>query len=563
MRNLPQGWVAVRLGELCVDTEQIEPVPDQTFTYIDISSVDRQTKRIVSPQRLSGRDAPSRARKLVRSGDTIVSMTRPNLNAVAIVGQDLDGDIASTGFDVLRTPGLDPRWVGYLVRSSAFVDAMSSLVQGALYPAVRSKDVRAFTAPVAPLREQQRIADKLDTVLARVNACRDRLARTDSLLRRFRQSVLAAAATGQLTEDWREENAHVRVLPEETLAARRKISQSVREKKLLEELIATQPPSVSSPEVPPSWVCTCVGLVGSVSNGSTPSRAEAAYWGGSIPWVSSGEVRNCEITATRECITDRGFANASVRLLPIGTVLIAMIGEGKTRGQSALLSVPACVNQNVAGVVPVTELIEPLYLWRWFQGQYDSTRKQGSGTGPQALNCQRVRELPVNLPPLKEQREIVRRVETLLAFAERLEARLTQAQAFIDRLMPALLAKAFRGELVSQDPADEPASVLLTRIAAEHAADATPIMRRQSRTARAARTPKETAAMTKSRQDADVLGQPYLAAHLRRIGGHATAESLFKVAELPLADFYKQLAWEVTQGHIRDGTTVLEASDAT
>ena len=86
-------------------------------------------------------------------------MTRPNLNAVALVGTELDGQIASTGFDVLRAPGMYSRWLYYLVRTSAFVEAMSALVQGALYPAVRSKDVRAFTVPVAPLAEQQRIGD--------------------------------------------------------------------------------------------------------------------------------------------------------------------------------------------------------------------------------------------------------------------------------------------------------------------------------------------------------------------------------------------------------------------
>jgi type I restriction enzyme S subunit len=85
-------------------------------------------------------------------------MTRPNLNAVALVPKELDGQIASTGFDVLRpVAGVDPRWIGYLVRTEAFVQAMSDLVQGALYPAVRSKDVRAHVVPLAPQAEQTRI----------------------------------------------------------------------------------------------------------------------------------------------------------------------------------------------------------------------------------------------------------------------------------------------------------------------------------------------------------------------------------------------------------------------
>jgi type I restriction enzyme, S subunit len=125
-----------------------------------------------------------------------------------------------------------------------------------------------------------------------------------------------------------------------------------------------------------------------------------------------------------------------------------------------------------------------------------------------------------------------------------------------------VLAKAFRGELVPQDPNDEPASALLARIAADRANPSTAPKTRQFRQPRAASSPQENAAMTKSRQDNDVLHQPYLAKHLRRLGVPTSAEALFKVAELPVGDFYKQLAWEVAQGHVRDGTALLEPRDA-
>jgi type I restriction enzyme S subunit len=156
---------------------------------------------------LLGKDAPSRARKQVAAGDILVSMTRPNLNAVAMVPKELDGQIASTGFDVLRPiVGVDPRWIGYLVRTEAFVEAMSDLVQGALYPAVRSKDVRAHVVPLAPQTEQTRIANQLDTLLARVQACNDRFDAIPALLKRFRQTIYMAATSGTLTQDWRAAN---------------------------------------------------------------------------------------------------------------------------------------------------------------------------------------------------------------------------------------------------------------------------------------------------------------------------------------------------------------------
>ena len=211
-------------------------------------------------------------------------------------------------------------------------------------------------------------------------------------------------------------------------------------------------------------------MVGAVSNGSTPSRQEPLYWGSGIPWVSSGEVANGVIRRTREQITNDGFKNSSVRLLPRGSVLMAMIGEGKTRGQSAILDIDACVNQNIAGVVPVDGILDSKYLWFWFRREYENTRTKGNGTGPKALNCERVRELEINLPPIAEQAEIVRRVEALFALADRIEARCTAARLQAQRLTPLVLGKAFRGELVPQDPNDEPASALLARIASSNTA---------------------------------------------------------------------------------------------
>ena len=151
MSELPKNWAQVPLTAITGEVTQRVPSDDETIHYIDIGSVNRTTKRIETPQKLLGKDAPSRARKQVAAGDTLVSMTRPNLNAVALVPKELDGEIASTGFDVLRpVPGIDPRWINYLVRTEKFVESMSALVQGALYPAVRSKDVRAYVVSLAP-----------------------------------------------------------------------------------------------------------------------------------------------------------------------------------------------------------------------------------------------------------------------------------------------------------------------------------------------------------------------------------------------------------------------------
>ena len=524
MSELPENWGTAPLSAISSDVPQRVPDLAERFTYIDIGSIDRETKTIAAPQVLLGRDAPSRARKQVATGDTLVSMTRPNLNAVALVPPSLDGQIASTGFDVLRPlAGIDPRWLAYLVRTENFVSAMSELVQGALYPAVRTKDVRAYEAPIAPSEEQTRIADQLDTLLTRINACQHRLNNIPVLLKRFRQAVLERALSGHLTMAWRE-----------TAAA---------------EIDA--------------WKSVTLGDIADVGTGSTPLRSNASYFANSgMPWVTSAATGSPYVTGTKEYVTPVAISSHRLKVYAPGTLLVAMYGEGKTRGQVTELRIHATINQACAAVKVDESRANIAFVKLVLWSQYEQTRALAEGGNQPNLNLSKVKGIPIQLPPLREQAEIVRRIEALFKLVAYIGDGYTAAFAQVQRLPSLVLAKAFRGELVPQDPCDEPASNLLARIATLRKS-ATPVPKtRQPCAPRAARAPKESVAMTKSRQDADVKDKPYLAGHLRRLGEPVAARALFQVAELPVADFYKQLAWEVAQGHVKDNTTTLESVHA-
>ncbi|MBW2648039.1 MAG: restriction endonuclease subunit S, partial [Deltaproteobacteria bacterium] len=344
-------------------------------------------------------------------------------------------------------------------------------------PQITIQNLNNLQIPLAPLNEQLRILEKLEKLLQKVDACKERLDKIPSILKRFRQSVLAAACSGRLTEDWRKQKFDIEYASALLLRIKQKRqteAETTKEKNQIVEAFKADHFLVKSEEldlneIPESWSACRIGAIGTVLNGSTPSRKKPEYWNGDIPWVSSGEVKNNFILSTREKITQRGHDNSSVRLLPQDTILLAMIGEGKTRGQTAILKISCTINQNIAAVLLTHGLVSSEYLWRWFQFQYESTRGYGSGSGPQALNCQRVRELPFILPPLTEQREIVRRVEALFKIADQIEERYIKARTYVDKLTQSILAKAFRGELVPQDPNDEPASELLKRIKEEKA----------------------------------------------------------------------------------------------
>lgn len=163
--GMKKGWQTKTLGDVLEKTETVNPLqtPNLEFDYIDVSSVSNTTFEIEVTQRLKGKDAPSRARKLVRTNDIIFATIRPTLQRIAIVPEHLDQQICSTGYFVLRPKqGIDHRFVFYSLFTEDFSRQMESLQKGASYPAVTEGDVRAQVIPVPPLAEQQRIVSLLD-----------------------------------------------------------------------------------------------------------------------------------------------------------------------------------------------------------------------------------------------------------------------------------------------------------------------------------------------------------------------------------------------------------------
>jgi type I restriction enzyme S subunit len=153
------------LKTLCMETDTRSPQkePDKYFDYIDIGGIDNNIKCIVDTKKILGKNAPSRARNVVLQNDIILSTTRPNLNAVAIVGKDLSNQIASTGFCVLRCSWeLFPKYLFYYSQSIEFINKLSDLVNGALYPAVTDKQVFQQEIPFVTLNQQKEIAKLLD-----------------------------------------------------------------------------------------------------------------------------------------------------------------------------------------------------------------------------------------------------------------------------------------------------------------------------------------------------------------------------------------------------------------
>ena len=207
-----------------------------------------------------------------------------------------------------------------------------------------------------------------------------------------------------------------------------------------------------------------------VGTGSTPDRSNSEYYGGTIPWVNSSLTQNDFICETPECITEKAIEETSCRIYPIGTLIVAMYGQGKTRGQVSELKIVAATNQACAAINVYESNINS-YAKLFFKYNYTTIRKEAAGGAQPNLNLIKIKKIPIPLPPLSEQHRIVAKIEELMPLVEVYD----KAQIGLDALnakLPEVLKKsilqeAIQGRLVSQDASDEPASALLQRIKEE------------------------------------------------------------------------------------------------
>ena len=190
--------------------------------------------------------------------------------------------------------------------------------------------------------------------------------------------------------------------------------------------------------LPEGWKKVTLGDVARITSGGTPDRSEPRYWGGDIPWVTTGEIQFNTITDTAEKITAAGLQNSSAKLFPAGTLLMAMYGQGKTRGQIAKLGVEAATNQACAAI-RVDESCDVEYVYQVLASQYDAIRKLGNAGTQQNLNAGLVCEIGVPLPHRRDQERIAcvaRSWDCAIDAAERLLANSRrQKQALMHRLL--------------------------------------------------------------------------------------------------------------------------------
>ncbi|HWR17716.1 MAG TPA: restriction endonuclease subunit S [Terriglobales bacterium] len=521
MNSLPNGWIEIDLGDHVYIAGRIGwrglkaqeykssgpillSVPNLNWgDYVDFSEVNHisQARYDESPE------------IHLKQGDILLVKDGAGIGKLGYVA-DLPGDATVNSSILVVRPNDDllfSEYLFYYLKGPQFQKIARERITGSATPHLFQKDIKQLKIRVAPALEQRRIVSTLKVLLERARKCSDRLAKVPTALARFRQTVLEAAFSGRLTQH--------------------------------------EAGSLS-------WRSQRIDSLFEVRTGGTPSRKQPRYFtGGRIPWVKTGEVQNGNIFETEEHITETALRDSNAKVFPAETILVAMYGEGKTRGQIARLKIPAATNQACAALI--NERIHEdtrEYVFLFLLSQYQKLRRESFGGNQPNLNLGIIKGWEVPLPSLELQGEIVRRLRQLLGTYDRLEARLNRATTLVGSIIQSTLAKAFRGELVvpESERTEQEGRTF------ESALDLLERVRQEKKSVVKLREGARSVPTMKKRQsDKTMQKGPLSTAYLRETlvtAGHPLSPNdLWDFSGIEDIDqFYAQLKLEVDQGLVRE-----------
>lgn len=401
---MKQGWEIRKLGDVIQKTETIDPTkkPENEFKYVDVSSVNNRDFFIENSSILKGKDAPSRARKLIKTNDVIFATVRPTLKRIAIVEEDFNEQVCSTGYFVFRTKEtLNNKLLFYYLLSDSFNSTMEKLQKGASYPAVTDSEVRNQLIPFPQsFNEQKLLVARLDEAFA---------------------SIAKAKANAE---------------------------QNLKNAK---ELFKSYLDSVFENKGA-KWVKSTIGETCNLLTGGTPSRNNKEFFvDGNIKWLVSGDINKKIIYDCEGRITELGLKNSNARYLPVNSVLIALNGQGKTRGTVAMLKTKATCNQSLVALYPkIEKSLLPELIYANLEGRYDEIRRitGDSGNDRRGLNMPLIRKIKFSYPlDIEEQKRIIQDFEILHSHTKKMEVIYKQKLSVLEELKKSILQKAFSGEL--------------------------------------------------------------------------------------------------------------------
>ncbi len=419
--ELPTTWLSVLLGDI-IDygqTDKVEPgnIPPEAW-ILELEDIEKDTSKLVNRLTFAERNSKSTKNRFER-GDVLYGKLRPYLNKVIIASE---GGYSSTEIIPLKAKNLlDNRFLFYWLKHPKFLSYVEAVSHGINMPRLGTEAGKRAPFILAPLREQKRIADKLDVLVGRVDACCERLERVPVILKRFRRSVLAAAVSGNL-----------------------------------DRLTAS-----SSTEL---FLGDCLSALKTGPFGSALHKSDYVLDG--IPVINPMHIIDGKLLSSPGMtVSEQTRKRLSEFCLQADDIVIGRRGE---MGRCAVVPIKSagwlCGTGSM--VLRTNKLILPEFLQLFLSSPTAVAALESDAVGSTMVNLNQkvLTSLRISLPSLETQKRNIQIARRLLSACSALESQLADAMETISRISPAMLAKAFRGELVPQDLNDESASELLARI---------------------------------------------------------------------------------------------------
>jgi type I restriction enzyme S subunit len=492
VNGTPEGWIRCPLKKIAVRITKGATPTSYGFRYQEIGirfvKIENLKNGRINHESIkhfiSEQANLNQSRSILLSGDILFSIAGTIGTTCLVREEDLPAN-TNQALAIIRGTSdiLLPGFLQLQLQSQISNRQASNHARGGSMNNISLEDVGSVEIWVPPLAEQKRIVAKVEELLERVNAAKERLTRVSMIMKRFRQAVLAAACSGRLTADWRA--TKVDIEPADQLVERifSKRQQEYTADCKTAKAEGKKPPkkpnnleprrveTAGLPEIPDEWSWVYLPDLGYMNRGKSKHRPRNAphLFGGPYPFIQTGDIAQSggRITYHRQTYSETGLAQS--HLWPSGTVCITIAAN---IANSAILTYPACFPDSIVGLAPDEALCIKEYVEFFTRTARSNLDQFAPATAQKNINIEILSDVAVPLPPLAEQKEIVHRVEAMFKLAEAVEKRVAAAKARTEKLTQSILAKAFRGELVPTEAemarregrSYESASELLARI---------------------------------------------------------------------------------------------------
>lgn len=460
MMNLPRGWVAATVAD-------VAEAPEYGLTtkaeyeidgprFLRITDIQGNSVNWASVPRC---ECDHVDKYLLHKGDIVFARTGATTGKSFLIDDMPEPAVFASYLIRIRSKAhCDPRFLARFFQSKSYWNQIQEVSSGSAQPGVNASKLKDIKLVLPPELEQRRIVSKLNNVHARTKVARDELARIPLLIEHYKQAILRKAFTGELTADWRNRSGSL-------IGVEPRDPASIKKKYHLTDGTFSPPY-----ELPPCWRWLCLPQLGDLDRGKSKHRPRNApqLFGGPYPFIQTGEVRAADRYVTSYTTTYSESGLAQSRLWPKSTVCITIAAN---IAETAILGIEACFPDSIVGFTADSDRTSAEYIEFFLRTMKSELETFAPATAQKNINLDTLANLRIPVPPLDEQRQIIRRIEQAMDWLSVVRSERAHADDLLDHLNQGLLTKAFRGELVPQDPNEEPARESLNRIRMEHSAN--------------------------------------------------------------------------------------------